>query len=157
MATRLQVRVGDTARAVVIGPGGDVSVDGTGLAVTSLGRGLYRVTDGHTHHTVAVAGPPEARWVSVDGQVAVLEVAPEGQSRRRAKGADVPMMAPMPANVVKVLVEPGATVKAGDTVLVLEAMKMELPVKSPRDGVVAAVHCRAGELVPPNVPLVELA
>jgi biotin carboxyl carrier protein len=157
MAIRLQVRHGDTARTVVVGDDGAVTVDGAGLAVTPLGRGLYRVSDGATHHTVAVAGPPEARWVSVDGEVAVLEVAPVGQARRRAKGADVPMVAPMPANVVAVRVAPGDAVKAGDTVLVLEAMKMELPVKSPRDGVVTAVHCRAGELVPPNVPLVELA
>ena len=157
MATRLQVRLGDSVRTVAVGAGGEVTVDGAGLTVTALGRGLYRVSDGTAHYTVAVAGPPDARWVAVDGQVAVFEIAPEGQSRRRPKGADLPMIAPMPANVVKVLVEPGAAVKAGDTVLVLEAMKMELPVKSPRDGVVAAVHCRPGELVPPNVPLVELA
>ena len=38
----------------------------------------------------------------------------------------------------------------------LEAMKMELAVRAPRDGVVTAVHCRAGELVQPGVTLVEI-
>jgi urea carboxylase len=38
----------------------------------------------------------------------------------------------------------------------LEAMKMELPIKAPRDGRVTAVHCKPGELVQPGVPLLEL-
>jgi biotin carboxyl carrier protein len=62
----------------------------------------------------------------------------------------------MPATVVKVLVEPGARVVKGDTLLVLEAMKMELPVRAPRDGVVKSVACRQGELVQPGVNLLEL-
>ena len=36
-------------------------------------------------------------------------------------------------------------------------MKMELPLRAPADGTVTAVHCRAGELVQPGVPLVEIA
>ena len=43
-----------------------------------------------------------------------------------------------------------------DTVLImLEAMKMELPIKAPRDGRVMAIACRPGELVQPGVPLIE--
>jgi 3-methylcrotonyl-CoA carboxylase alpha subunit len=38
----------------------------------------------------------------------------------------------------------------------LEAMKMELPIKAPREGVVRAVHCHTGDLVQPGVNLVEL-
>jgi biotin carboxyl carrier protein len=40
--------------------------------------------------------------------------------------------------------------------LVLEAMKMELPVRTPRAGVVQAVHCAQGELVQPGVALIDL-
>jgi biotin carboxyl carrier protein len=47
-------------------------------------------------------------------------------------------------------------VKKGDTLLVLEAMKMELPVRAPGDGTVTAVSCREGELVQAGVVLVEL-
>jgi biotin carboxyl carrier protein len=36
-------------------------------------------------------------------------------------------------------------------------MKMELPVRAPRDGIVSAIHCREGELVQPGVTLVEIA
>jgi biotin carboxyl carrier protein len=62
----------------------------------------------------------------------------------------------MPATVVKVLAEPGTRVRKGDTLIMLEAMKMELAVKAPRDGVVRAVKCQPGELVQPGVNLVEL-
>ena len=62
----------------------------------------------------------------------------------------------MPARVIKVLVQPGAAVKKGDTLVMLEAMKMELPVRAPADGKVAAVHCRDGELVQADVVLLDL-
>ncbi len=57
---------------------------------------------------------------------------------------------------VRVDAVPGARVRKGDTLLILEAMKMELPIRAPADGVVRAVHCREGELVTPGVALVDL-
>jgi acetyl-CoA carboxylase biotin carboxylase subunit len=79
-------------------------------------------------------------------------------SRRRSStdGAQS-LAAPMPATVVKVLVKPGDRVAKGDTVVVLEAMKMELPLRAAGDATVKAVHCREGELVQPEVVLVEMA
>jgi biotin carboxyl carrier protein len=65
-------------------------------------------------------------------------------------------MAPMPATVVRVLVREGDRVEKGETLVLLEAMKMELPVRAPDAGVVAAVRCREGELVQPDTVLVEL-
>ncbi len=62
----------------------------------------------------------------------------------------------MPSTVRKVAVAPGTRVSKGDTLLVLEAMKMELPIRAAADGVVRAVHCREGELVQPGVTLIEL-
>ena len=106
---------------------------------------------------MAVADAGDTRWVSVNGQVAVFDVE-SGQSpgtRKKTARADA-MMAPMPATVAKLLVAPGQSVAEGETVLVLEAMKMELPVRSPRAGVVKAVHCAQGELVQPGVALVDL-
>ncbi|MGI4858933.1 MAG: carboxyltransferase domain-containing protein, partial [Janthinobacterium lividum] len=59
-------------------------------------------------------------------------------------------------NVWKLLVEPGAPVKSGDTLLIVEAMKMEFPIVAPRDGVVGAVHCRQGTTVNVGEALVTL-
>ena len=66
-------------------------------------------------------------------------------------------MSPMPATVVSINAVPGQAVSEGETLIVLEAMKMELPIKAPRGGVVKAVHCAKGDLVQPGVNLLELA
>jgi acetyl-CoA carboxylase biotin carboxylase subunit len=80
-----------------------------------------------------------------------------GTARRRtAASIGGAITAPMPASVLKVNVQPGDRVKKGDTVVVLEAMKMELPVRAPADATVAAVHCREGELVQADATLLEL-
>jgi biotin carboxyl carrier protein len=63
----------------------------------------------------------------------------------------------MPATVLKVLVAVGARVKKGETLVILEAMKMELPLRASADATVTAVCCREGELVQPETVLVELA
>ena len=62
----------------------------------------------------------------------------------------------MPATVVKVLVQPGTAVKKRTTLVLLEAMKMELPLRAPADAVVAAVHCHEGEVVKAGALLVDL-
>ena len=124
------------------------------MKVTAIGPGLYRVDDGGRAWTVAIAGPPENRWVWVDGFVARLDPPSTGRSRGRTSTEE--LSAPMPATVVKVMVEIGATVKRGDTLLMLEAMKMELPIRAPRDGIVKAINCQAGELVQPGSHLLEL-
>ena len=67
------------------------------------------------------------------------------------------LIAPMPARVVRVTVAAGQDVTEGQTLLVLESMKMELEVSSPRAGRVARVSVEAGQLVPAGTPLVELA
>ncbi len=58
-----------------------------------------------------------------------------------------PLTAPMPGMIIKYLVEVGATVKAGDPVVVLEAMKMENNLAAPCDGTVKALTCGAGDSV----------
>jgi 3-methylcrotonyl-CoA carboxylase alpha subunit len=152
----LTIRDGERRVEVRVEADGAVSVGDARFDVTPAGPGLWTVRhEGHTWQ-VAVAGPPHRRWVTVDGQVAVLDVETMGGRRRRsrASAADA-MMAPMPATVASVNVGAGQTVTQGEVVLVLEAMKMELPVRAPRDGVVRAVRCTPGELVQPGAPLVE--
>jgi 3-methylcrotonyl-CoA carboxylase alpha subunit len=65
-------------------------------------------------------------------------------------------MAPMPATVARIQAQVGQRVTRGDTLLILEAMKMELPVRATSDGTVTAISCAEGELVQPGVPLIEI-
>lgn len=123
-----------------------------------LGDGWYLVTDGDKSWRVAVATAKDATWIFSAGQVARIETrsadAPRGRSRSRG---DAGVMSPMPASVVSIRATVGQTVTEGETLIVLEAMKMELPIKAPRRGVVTAVHCAKGDLVQPGVNLLEIA
>ena len=114
----------------------------------------YVVKDGDRQVRVAVASGAGATWVFIDGNVWKVEDTPS--ERARGKGGDSSVMAPMPATVVTIHTAPGQPVREGDTVIVLEAMKMEMPIRAPRSGVVTAVHCRKGELVQPGVNLIEI-
>ena len=115
----------------------------------------YVVKDGDRNVRVAVAADTNATWVFVDGNVWRIESDQSGGRRAKSRG-DGSVMAPMPATVVAIHTAPGKTVDEGDTVIVLEAMKMELPIRAPRGGVVKAVNCAKGELVQPGVNLIEI-
>ncbi|MCV9925936.1 acetyl-CoA carboxylase biotin carboxyl carrier protein subunit, partial [Acinetobacter baumannii] len=62
--------------------------------------------------------------------------------------------ASMTGNIWKILVEQGQIVKKGETIAIIEAMKMELPVYAADDGTVKAIICRAGQTVHSGEPLV---
>lgn len=65
------------------------------------------------------------------------------------------LKAPISGTVVNILVEAGSEVKAGDTVVVLEAMKMETEITAPQDGKIAAVNVEVGEAVSGGQTLIE--
>jgi len=69
---------------------------------------------------------------------------------------DSAIKAPIPGLVVKVLVEEGAEVAAGQTLVILEAMKMENELRAVRGGVVKSVLAAAGQRVEQNAPLIVL-
>jgi biotin carboxyl carrier protein len=79
-------------------------------------------------------------------------------ARRAAAGAAevVTVAAPMPGRVVAVPVEPGAAVERGQTVVVLEAMKMESAITAPHPGTVTGVLVAPGETVQQRQPLVRI-
>jgi len=119
--------------------------------------GTWRLTrpDGTTHVAHAVTDADDAVWVQIGGEVVVLPALASSRPRPRMQG-HATLDAPMPAQVTAVLVEPGDEVDAGATLLLLEAMKMELPLKAPAAGRVEAVHCTAGDRVAPGRALVDL-
>ena len=97
------------------------------------------------------------QWVFLNGEVYRFE-ADQGVPGRRRRGALAagPLTAPMPATVRRIEVKPGQAVRRGDVLIVLEAMKMELPVRATADGTIARLNCREGDLVQPGQELAEL-
>ena len=126
--------------------------------IVSLGDGEYLVEVDGRQHVVHVAGEPGNRWMHWNGHVfqRPFEEVRVPRARRADAGARQSFTAPMPATVLKVAVEVGASVRKGDTLLVLEAMKMELPIRAEADAKVSAVRCKPGELVQAGAVLVEL-
>lgn len=122
------------------------SVDGIEMLVHDDEGRQYRVW---------VASVGSVRWAFFDGEVWEIRAEAEPRSRRRA-GVHESLSAPMPATVIRIPVSAGDHVQRGQTVLVLEAMKMELPLRAAHDGAVTAVRCREGDLVQPGVTLVEI-
>ncbi len=157
------VRHGDEEYRVKVEPDGGVEVSppGARVEVTQVSRDTYRVAGPHGTRQVLVASSGERgerRLVFVDGEVFDLEVgAPARPRRPAAHHQGEALAAPMPSRVREVLVAAGQQVAAGDVLVTLEAMKMELAVRAPRDGRVVSVACRPGELVQQGVPLLELA
>lgn len=127
-------------------------------SVTPLGNGVYRVEHAERSRLAYAASSADGSWIFLDGHVYVVEKedGAKGTPRKRRGDDHGALTAPMPATVIKIIATPGQRVSKGDVLIMLEAMKMELPIKSPRDATVAAIKCRPGELVQPGVPLLEL-
>ena len=88
--------------------------------------------------------------------IATPAAAPAAAPRKVAAGANS-VTAPLPGSVVAVKVKAGDAVKAGQQLLIIEAMKMENEVLAPADGTVSAVHVAAGQAVQQGDALVDLA
>ncbi|MBA2661619.1 MAG: biotin/lipoyl-binding protein [Bradymonadaceae bacterium] len=91
--------------------------------------------------------------VQLRGERHVIEVLNERQKRMAAAGiggkkvAGPDLVSPMAGKIVAVTAQLGAAVIQGQTVVIVEAMKMENDLKAHRDGIVAAVHVQEGQLV----------
>ncbi len=133
---------------------GRVMVDEVAITTRVTATGEIRV-GGEASIVAWVASDGDTRWVFFDGHTYELDVHAAG-GRRRASTGHTSLSAPMPATVIRVEVTPGTQVHRGDTLVILEAMKMELPIRADADGTVSAVCCKPGDLVQPGVTLVEI-
>ena len=75
------------------------------------------------------------------------KAAPAPQKAAPAGGAGDPINSPMPGTIVNVPVKAGQAVKKGDAVVIIEAMKMEIPVVAPSDGTIASIDVTVGDSV----------
>ena len=80
----------------------------------------------------------------------------ETGKQRKVNVASGNPQAPMAGKIIQILVQPGDTVKAGDPLLILEAMKMEQQIQAPRDGVIDRILCRENDQVSMGADLIVL-
>lgn len=102
----------------------------------------------------ATAPAPAAAPAQAAATVSAPAAAPAAPAPSPA-GGDV-VAAPMPGTILSVKVKPGDTVKRGDVLLILEAMKMENEIVAPRDGAVVQIITTQGASVETGAPLVVL-
>ncbi len=120
-----------------------ITLDGRSYVATVSGEGKVSVVmNGKTYEAdVAEGGDPSAV------QAPASDAAPSGGGE--------PLAAPLTGNIFKILVNEGDSVEEGDTVIVLEAMKMETEVKAQRSGTVSRVLIREGDSVNSGDTLLE--
>lgn len=104
---------------------------------------------------VAVAREGPSVWLGWDGQA--RRFGPRSGSDRQARAVEREARAPMTGRIVKLAVAPGAAVRAGEVLVVMEAMKMEYRIAAPRDGTVESTGCKEGDRVDLGQVLVTLA
>ena len=154
----VETRLGPSAEehTVRIHPAGNDASAVETAAVRHVGPGTYRVTVGSVTSTVRVASGDDHTSVFVDGATLELDLSAGGVSTARPAAGAPALVAPMPATVTRVLVSPGAAVREGEPLLILEAMKMEFTLRAPRAGTIERIACAPGDLVRPGVELVTI-
>ena len=121
----------------------------------------YNITVNGVTYVVSVeevSGEAIATAPVAAAKAAPVATAPKKASAAPKAGAagSIAVKAPMPGNIIKVNVKAGDSVKRGDVLVVLEAMKMENDVCAPEDGVVASVEITQGATVETDAVLVTL-
>ena len=125
------------------------------VEVSNSERGKLDLLVNGERVTAYISGDGAKRWVTVHGRTYLL-----AKSAAKRTGAVTEagggLTAPMPGQVRSVEVEPGQAVKKGQTLVVVEAMKMEMRVPAPRDGTVKRLLVKPGDTVERGQVLVEL-
>ncbi len=127
-----------------------ITVDGetTFVSTHDVGNAIHLLIDGKSFDVGAV--DHKDHWeVGINGERHLINVIdPRKKSLRMASGeGDGLLISKMPGRVVEVCVESGQKVSKGDVVIIVEAMKMENPLKATKDGLVTEVFVSGGDLV----------
>ncbi|MEO6519271.1 MAG: biotin/lipoyl-containing protein, partial [Pseudoxanthomonas sp.] len=152
---------GEALDLVAHGANGDYMIEGAQAVVSIRGArmagGQLSLRMDSQARSFQVRADP--RKVTVHDGERRLELIPVSAYRPQhasAAGNDSRIVAPMPGRVVVVKAKPGEAVVAGQELLVMEAMKMELAIRSPRDGIVAELRAVAGDFVEADAVLATL-
>ena len=149
--------IGDKEYQVEILDDRHVAIEGKIYAVdfnSVSGQPVFSMlVDGHSYE--AYLYPDEEQWqVLLHGRLYSARVEDERERRLRAASrggagdqGEYNLKAPMPGLVVSVLVNEGQEVNAGDVLVILESMKMQNELKSPKSGVISRVRVKQGDSV----------
>lgn len=137
------------------------SVDGNVADVTVTASYKVELGNGTAPINVQSAAPVQAAAPAPapapQAAAPVQTAAPAPAPAPAASGAGKPVTAPLPGVIVEISVKVGDTVKAGQQVAVLEAMKMENAIEADHNGTVTAIHVNKGDSVLEGVPIVTIA
>ena len=118
--------------------------------------GVYTVKHNGQEYVVEVKSGGDISSIQVAGHASAVPQASAPQAATPAVNAeDIP--APLAGNIWKVLVSPNQQINEGDTLVILEAMKMETEVKAARSGTVVAVNVSEGDQVSAGQAIISLA
>jgi biotin carboxyl carrier protein len=127
------------------------------VEVVDDGAGGYQVTvDGTTYDVTQPEQPRMPAPVSRPQEPASGTPAPAPKKKPSGPVAAGAVVAPLPGSVTKIEVKEGDAVTAGQVVVTLESMKMNVPVKSPSDGTVKTIHVKVGDSLQVDEPILEL-
>jgi biotin carboxyl carrier protein len=108
---------------------------------------------GETHRLVLTGSPRRPRWSWQGAFQEALQPGAASSGQMVTSGSTV---SPMPGTVLEVRVKPGDSVEEGQTLVVVEAMKMEIPVKAPTAGIIGQVEVSQGDAVARGDTLVSM-
>ena len=116
--------------------------------------GQLKVEISGASHLAHVAKVGDDWWIHMDGRTHVVRMHESGSSE--AESVQGGMSAPMPGTILEILVKQGQRVREGQTLLVMEAMKMEHRIQAPKAGEVVSLNFSEGDRVDMGATLVEL-
>jgi 3-methylcrotonyl-CoA carboxylase alpha subunit len=160
MAREFHYQVGDEVRVVTVAPkdgGYEVRVGDQVLQVAArlAARGRLDLELDGRRLSAYFARSGQRRYVGLARDTWTLQPPEPRRGGREGRNDGGSLTATMPGRVLDVLVAEGDSVQKGDTLVLLEAMKMELRIQAPSDGQVARVLCAAGQVVERGQLLVE--
>ncbi|MBG0802244.1 ATP-grasp domain-containing protein [Methylocystis sp. H4A] len=125
------------------------------VEVQSVGGRVSLLVDG-VKHEVSTVALDDGVVVILGGRNYVINWVEAARSSQGEGPSNERVLAPMPATVTRVAVKSGDAVSKGETLLVLEAMKMEIALAAPHDGVVESVACEVGDMAIEGAELVTI-
>ena len=144
---------GEVVEVTVAKDGDNWLLSGNNALILPDGRIRVEMHDG-TIHFANSAKVGDTWWIHLAGHTFCIDCIEPGAADDTDDGG---LTAPMPGKVLQVLVEKGQSVKAGQALMILEAMKMEHRIVASNDGVVNAIHFNEGDQVQQGIALLEVS